>query len=252
MKADIDIAGLRACPFCGSAKIVHINPPNSHQYILCQGCYAGGPPTSLVGEAAAWESWNARASAADGADVETWESINRWCDDTFGPATIERTVERAKEEFIELEGAMADPAHAAIEAADVVIILCRIPGFAEALQAKMAINRKREWRTLGDGSGYHVKPARDPALLDAAERVAGIEGAVSEREIALFEALKAAYSWIGAVADCDMDEIVADGGVTAAMVVRQEAGEQARRARQAIDANIAARSALVGEMGAGK
>lgn len=86
--------------------------------------------------------------------IETWETINQWCDATFGKATIPNIIARAKEEFGELEEDGCDPA---IEAADVVICLCRIPGFAEALQAKMAINRNRKWKTDGNGTGYHIK-----------------------------------------------------------------------------------------------
>jgi len=93
--------------------------------------------------------------------AETWASINQWCDDTFGPATIPQIIERAKEEFAELETEGADHA---IEAADVVICLCRIPGFAEALEHKMAINRRRKWRLTGNGTGYHIPD--DAALLD--------------------------------------------------------------------------------------
>jgi hypothetical protein len=94
-----------------------------------------------------------RTTEAGGGVVETWESINQWCDDTFGPATVPKIIARAKEEFDELE---TDGADHAIEAADVVICLCRIPGFADALQRKMAINRNRKWRTTGDGTGYHI------------------------------------------------------------------------------------------------
>lgn len=96
-------------------------------------------------------------------DLETWESINQWCDDTFGLATVPQIITRAKEEFDELETPDADHA---IEAADVVICLCRIPGFAEALQRKMAINRKRKWRLVGNGTGYHIP---DAALRQAGE-----------------------------------------------------------------------------------
>jgi hypothetical protein len=42
------------------------------------------------------------------------------------------------------------------EAADVIIVLLRIPGIAEAIQRKMAINRARQWKLMGDGTGYHV------------------------------------------------------------------------------------------------
>lgn len=87
---------------------------------------------------------------------ETWDSINQWCDDTFGKADIPSIIARAREEWDELEAPDADHA---IEAADVVIILCRIPGFAEALQRKMAINRARKWRTDGKGTGYHIPEA---------------------------------------------------------------------------------------------
>lgn len=86
---------------------------------------------------------------------ETFETINQWCDDTFGPATWQRMIERAKEEFDELEDCLTVEG-AAIEAADVVICLCRIPGFAQALQDKMAINRKRRWALTGEGTGYHI------------------------------------------------------------------------------------------------
>lgn len=89
----------------------------------------------------------------EGMVMETWATINQWCDDTFGPATVPQIIARAKEEFDELETPDADHA---IEAADVVICLCRIPGFADALQRKMAINRKRKWRLTGEGTGYHI------------------------------------------------------------------------------------------------
>lgn len=79
-----------------------------------------------------------------------------------------------------------------------------------------------------------------PPITPTEEKLAA---ALADRN-AVFEALKQAHSWIGVVADCDMDEIVADGGITAAMVVRQEAQEQQRRARRAIADSIAAYSAL--------
>lgn len=91
--------------------------------------------------------------------AETWETINDWCDTTFGSASVPQIIARAKEEFAELEELNADHA---IEAADVVICLCRIPGFAEALQRKMAINRQRKWRLVGNGTGYHIKQDATP------------------------------------------------------------------------------------------
>lgn len=98
------------------------------------------------------EQWR-NALASKDQSKETWESINQWCDDTFGKASVPDIIKRAKEEFEELEEPDADHA---IEAADVVICLCRVPGFAEALKRKMAINRRRKWRTDGNGTGYHI------------------------------------------------------------------------------------------------
>ena len=40
--------------------------------------------------------------------------------------------------------------------------------------------------------------------------------------------------WLSLIIDCDLTETVADGGITAGMVVQQEAREQLRRARAAI------------------
>ena len=102
---------------------------------------------------------------------ETWESINQWCDDTFGPATVEQIIARAKEEFDELETHGADHA---IEAVDVVICLCRIPGFAEALQRKMAINRARKWRLTGNGTGYHIPAETTPTAPSRIEAGEGL------------------------------------------------------------------------------
>jgi hypothetical protein len=86
---------------------------------------------------------------------ETFETIAQWCEETFGPATPERIASRAAEEMDEL---LADP-HKVEEAADIVIILSRHSGLWAAVEAKMAVNRKRKWRLMGDGSGYHVKDA---------------------------------------------------------------------------------------------
>ena len=90
---------------------------------------------------------------------ETWESINQWCEDTFGPARPFRVVARANEEMAELikeADTLEWSDQLAIEAADVVIVLARIPGLWDAVQRKMAINRAREWRLTGDGCGYHI------------------------------------------------------------------------------------------------
>lgn len=49
-----------------------------------------------------------------------------------------------------------------------------------------------------------------------------------------FDALKGLNSWLGGLAETDLEEIVADGGITAGMVVVQEAAEQQRRVRAII------------------
>ena len=45
----------------------------------------------------------------------------------------------------------------------------------------------------------------------------------------LREAMDGIREWIAALTVTDMNELVADGGVTAGMLVGQEAGEQLRR-----------------------
>jgi hypothetical protein len=90
---------------------------------------------------------------------ETFETIRQWADDTFGPCGLERSLERAKEEWAELEEPGAD---VVTEAADVVICLLRLPGITEAIDRKMAINRKRRWAVRDDGTGYHIK---DPPVI---------------------------------------------------------------------------------------
>jgi len=86
---------------------------------------------------------------------ETFETVRAWCDETFGPATPHSIIDRAWEEWQEMLDARDDVSRT-IEAVDVVIILCRMPGFAEAFQRKMAVNRARKWRLTGNGTGYHI------------------------------------------------------------------------------------------------
>lgn len=92
---------------------------------------------------------------------ETVQSVTEWANETFGPATIQRQVERAKEEFSELEQIMSVPCHPnklAEEAADVVICLYRVIGTLdpEAINKKMAKNRARKWNVGPDGCGQHI------------------------------------------------------------------------------------------------
>lgn len=89
--------------------------------------------------------------------AETLESIIAWGDQTFGPCSQDRAIERAGEEWSEME---EDGADVPIEAADVIICLLRIPGILDAINRKMTINRGRTWDVRPDGTGYHVKAAR--------------------------------------------------------------------------------------------
>lgn len=90
-----------------------------------------------------------------------FNDIREWADETFGPCSPERTVERASEEFAELvtevTGKQYWTGDAVLEAADVIITLARIPGVTEAVDFKMAINKNRKWEKKGDGTGYHIK-----------------------------------------------------------------------------------------------
>lgn len=99
-----------------------------------------------------------KSAYANTAQGESLEAIVAWGDDTFGPCTAERSVSRAAEEWAEMSGERPGSDQHAIEAADVIICLLRIPGILDAINAKMAKNRARQWKLMGDGTGYHVKP----------------------------------------------------------------------------------------------
>lgn len=114
--------------------------------------------------------WQLEVDPADGLPMgrsfETSASIAGWADQTFGDAGSDaRVVARANEEMAELLRAVTSgkPGAAIVEeAADVVIILCRLAArndsdLWEAVELKMAVNRKREWKTDGTGHGYHVR-----------------------------------------------------------------------------------------------
>lgn len=97
-----------------------------------------------------------RQSSSNAGGVETLESIIAWGDETFGPCSQDRAIERAWEEWQEMLEKGAD---VPIEAADVIICLLRIPGILDAINRKMTINRGRTWDVRPDGTGYHVKTA---------------------------------------------------------------------------------------------
>ena len=50
----------------------------------------------------------------------------------------------------------------------------------------------------------------------------------------LLEALRRVHDWLASVVDADFDEVVADGGITAGMVIGREARDQQSRVRAAI------------------
>ena len=96
---------------------------------------------------------------------ETSASIAAWAETTFGPLkSLERLVERAEQELVELRAAVAgnaSPDDIAHEAADVMILLHRLVALvgrdlSESVDAKMTINRARQWAPSGDGVGQHV------------------------------------------------------------------------------------------------
>ncbi|MEX1153855.1 dATP/dGTP pyrophosphohydrolase domain-containing protein [Parvibaculum sp.] len=95
---------------------------------------------------------------------ETQATIARWGEETFGPATHPAALaRRARLELDELIEALerGDAAEAARETADILILLNRLGatlGFdlAEAVDAKMKVNRTRRWVAAGDGTGRHV------------------------------------------------------------------------------------------------
>lgn len=101
--------------------------------------------------------------------METQRSIADWAEQTFGPAVyLARVGARANEEMAELlrklTAAEIDLDGIAEEAADVVIVLYRLAHLTgrdlnAEVNAKMAINRAREWKMTGDGHGYHKRTA---------------------------------------------------------------------------------------------
>lgn len=96
--------------------------------------------------------------------TETSKTIREWGDAVFGaPTDLTVLVKRARVEMDELEQALreGDHAEAGREAADVVILLHRLTGIlglelSEQVDAKMAINRARKWKSSGDGTGGHI------------------------------------------------------------------------------------------------
>jgi hypothetical protein len=91
---------------------------------------------------------------------ESFEEMRLWGEQVFGDVKPRRIVARSDEEMTELKDLLdidnTWTDKAVEEAADVVIILTRAPGLAEAIERKMEINRARKWNLRGDGTGYHI------------------------------------------------------------------------------------------------
>ena len=102
---------------------------------------------------------------------ESQDTIADWARQAFGPApSVMRVATRANEEMAELlrHAASNQRSDTIIEeAADVMIVLYRLAYILDldldlevAVDAKMAVNRKREWKPDGTGHGYHVRAKR--------------------------------------------------------------------------------------------
>lgn len=116
---------------------------------------------------------------------ETWSmAVARWRAATFGVGPLERSYERALEEFDEMQTELGlipensphnailgnfeniDRQKVAKEAADFVIALAAFVGdlgfdLATEVAEKHRINStERTWKSNGDGTGYHVKPVK--------------------------------------------------------------------------------------------
>lgn len=101
------------------------------------------------------------------APSETVQSVTEWANQTFGKATSQAMMDRAKKEWDELLDLFHPPDHTeccipkkvAEEAADVCICLYRVIGTLdpEAINKKMAKNRARKWQVDGQGCAQHVE-----------------------------------------------------------------------------------------------
>lgn len=103
---------------------------------------------------------------------ETTESIAHWATETFGAAVSNaRVAARANEEMSELLRCITaddQSPKAREEIADIVIVLARLShrlggDIWKDVEAKMQVNRRREWKKDGTGHGYHVRPGSEAA-----------------------------------------------------------------------------------------
>ncbi len=97
---------------------------------------------------------------------ETQRSISDWAVETFGDAPSNLSIAvRANEEMAEMLACLMrddNDQHAAEEAADVIITLCRMferlgIDIVAEVDRKMRVNRARQWEIVpGGGHGYHL------------------------------------------------------------------------------------------------
>lgn len=94
---------------------------------------------------------------------EDQATITAWQEESFGPTTPWRAFERMQKEYWELRDAVyvGDTASAMSECADVLITLYRVAELLgcdlhAAVNAKMAVNRTRQWVVDDNGHGQHV------------------------------------------------------------------------------------------------
>ena len=107
--------------------------------------------------------------------LEDQYTVAAWADETFGrPKSNMTSATRANKEMCELLNALAENDQhpkAGEEIADIIICLYRLArdlgsNVLDAVDAKMAINRAREWKLDGNGHGYHVKEAEQLTPLE--------------------------------------------------------------------------------------
>lgn len=91
--------------------------------------------------------------------IQLFDRYRQWGEKTFGDGNAASLVKRAQKEMDELaiEAENGWTEEALEEAADVILILTRAPGFAQAILRKQKINMDRKWELHGDGTGSHIR-----------------------------------------------------------------------------------------------
>ena len=79
--------------------------------------------------------------------------------------------------------------------------------------------------------------AAAPTLADAIAALRATIGRLTRERDEARAVIERAHRWLGGISVLDMDELVADGGITAGMVVQQEGRAQASRLRTYLERN---------------